>query len=204
MRKIIIATTNNGKYEEIKSVLAGEFDLFYSLRDFPEKIEIEEDSLLYVENALKKARKIGERFGIYTIADDSGLEVEALSGRPGVHSSRYGRNDDERISRLLDELKDVPWDRRKAIFKAYVACYIPEKEISYVFYGFLRGYIGFERTGEGGFGYDPVFFIPGLNKYVAELTRDEKNRISHRGRALQAFKDFIKGDIFSTSKALNL
>lgn len=204
MRKIIIATTNNGKYEEIKSVLAGEFDLFYSLRDFPEKIEIEEDSLLYVENALKKARKIGERFGIYTIADDSGLEVEALSGRPGVHSSRYGRNDDERISRLLDELRDVPWDRRKAIFKAYVACYIPEKEISYVFYGFLRGYIGFERTGEGGFGYDPVFFIPGLNKYVAELTRDEKNRISHRGRALQAFKDFIKGDIFSTSKALNL
>lgn len=204
MRKIIIATTNNGKYEEIKSVLAGEFDLFYSLLDFPEKIEIEEDSLLYVENALKKARKIGERFGIYTIADDSGIEVDALSGRPGVHSSRYGRNDDERISRLLDELKDVPWDRRKAIFKAYVACYIPEKEISYVFYGFLRGYIGFERTGEGGFGYDPVFFIPGLNKYVAELTRDEKNRISHRGRALQAFKDFIKGDIFSTSKALNL
>lgn len=204
MRKIIIATTNNGKFEEIKSVLAGEFDSFYSLRDFPERIEIEEDSMLYVENALKKARKIGERFGFYTIADDSGLEVDALGGRPGVHSSRYGKNDDDRINRLLKELRDVPWNKRKAIFKAYVACYIPEKEISYVFYGYLRGFIGFEKVGQGGFGYDPVFFVPGLNKYVAELTREEKNRISHRGRALQAFKDFIKGDIFSNSKALNL
>ncbi|MCX5810090.1 MAG: non-canonical purine NTP pyrophosphatase, partial [Proteobacteria bacterium] len=81
MRSIIVATANNGKFEEIKSVLAQEFDAFYSLHDFPEKVEIEEDSLLYVENAIKKARKIGERFGLYTIADDSGLEVEALGGR---------------------------------------------------------------------------------------------------------------------------
>ena len=93
MRNIIVATTNPGKFEEIKGVLAHEFDTFYSLRDFPDNIEIEEDSMLYVENALKKARNIGERFGIYTIADDSGLEVDALDGRPGVHSSRYGKND---------------------------------------------------------------------------------------------------------------
>jgi len=204
MRSIIVATTNTGKFEEIKSVLAQEFDVFYSLHDFPEKIEIDEDSLLYVENAIKKARKIGERFRFYTIADDSGLEVEALGGRPGVHSSRYGKNDDDRINRLLDELRDVPWGKRKAIFKAYIACYIPEKEINYVFYGYLKGFIGFERKGEGGFGYDPVFFVPGLNKYVAELTREEKNRVSHRGRALQSFKDFIKGDFFSNSRALNL
>jgi XTP/dITP diphosphohydrolase len=204
MRNIIIATTNNGKFEEIKGALAREFDAFYSLRDFPEKIEVKEDSRLYVENAIKKARKIGERFGLYAIADDSGLEVEALEGRPGVHSSRYGKNDDDRINRLLAELRDVPWEKRSAIFKAYIACYIPEKEISYVFYGFLKGFIGFERKGKGGFGYDPVFFVPELNKYVAELTGDEKNRVSHRGKALHAFKNFIRGDFFSNSRALNL
>jgi XTP/dITP diphosphohydrolase len=204
MRNIIIATTNNGKFEEIKDTLARDFDVFYSLHDFPEKIEVEEDSMFYVENALKKARKIGERFGLYTIADDSGLEVDALNGRPGVHSSRYGKNDDDRINKLLGELRDVPWVKRSAIFKAYIACYVPEKEISYLFYGHLKGFIGFERKGEGGFGYDPVFFVPELDKYVAELTRDEKNKVSHRGMALLAFKHFINGDFFSNSKALNL
>ncbi|HOF58461.1 MAG TPA: RdgB/HAM1 family non-canonical purine NTP pyrophosphatase [Syntrophorhabdaceae bacterium] len=204
MRNIIVATTNIGKFEEIKSVLKHEFDTFYSLLDFPDHIEVEEDSMFYIENALKKARKIGDRFGFYTIADDSGLEVDALGGRPGVFSSRYGKNDEDRIKRLLNELREVPWNKRRAIFKAYVTCYVPAKEISYVFYGHLKGFIGFEKVGEGGFGYDPVFFVPGLNKYVAELTREEKNRISHRGRALEAFKNFIKGDIFSNSRALNL
>ncbi len=204
MRKIIVATTNNGKFEEIKSALAQEFETFYSLRDFQEKVEVVEDSPFYVENAIKKARKIGERFGLYTIADDSGLEVEALGGRPGVLSSRYGKDDDDRIMRLLGELKGVPKEQRKAIFKAYIACYIPEREITYVFYGFLKGLIGFEKRGESGFGYDPVFFAPEINKYVAELTRDEKNRISHRGRALNALRNFIKGDFFSNARASNL
>jgi XTP/dITP diphosphohydrolase len=204
MRNIIIATTNNGKFEEIKSALAQEFETFYSLRDFQEKVEIAEDSPFYVENAIKKARKIGERFGLYTIADDSGLEVEALGGRPGVFSSRYGKNDDDRIEKLLGELKGIPMEQRKAIFKAYIACYIPEREITYVFYGFLKGFIGFEKKGELGFGYDPVFFVPELSKYVAELARDEKNSVSHRGRALNALKNFIKGDFFRNSRASNL
>ena len=204
MRNLIVATGNTGKFEEIKSLLPNEFDTFYSLRDFEENIEVEEDSPLYVENALKKARKIGDRFGIYTIADDSGLEVEALGGKPGIHSSRYGSNDDERIEKLLTELEGIPWEKRGATFKAYLAFYIPENERSYVFYGHLTGYIGFKKKGSGGFGFDPVFYISELKKHLAELTREEKNRISHRGKAVYAFKDFLNTDFFKSPRVLNL
>jgi XTP/dITP diphosphohydrolase len=164
---------------------------------------VEEDSPLYIENALKKARKIGDRFCMDTIADDSGLEVQALGGRPGVHSARYGKDDNDRIDRLLAELEGVPWEQRGAIFKAYVALYIPGKERGYVFYGHLKGIIGFERRGAKGFGYDPIFYIPGLDRYVAELTMDEKNRLSHRGKALYALKNFLNTDFFKGPRVLN-
>jgi len=97
MRSIVIATENLGKFKEIRTLLVDEFDVFHSLRDFEEKVPVDEDSLFYIENAMKKARKVGDRFGMYTMADDLGLEVEALGGRPGVRSSRYGRSDEERI-----------------------------------------------------------------------------------------------------------
>ncbi|OPY75672.1 MAG: dITP/XTP pyrophosphatase [Syntrophorhabdus sp. PtaU1.Bin153] len=190
MRSVIIATENLGKFREIKTLLADEFDVFHSLRDFEEKVPVDEDSMLYIENAMKKARKVGDRFGMYTIADDSGLEVEALGGRPGVRSSRYGRSDDERIERLLSELEGVPWEKREAVFRAYLAFYLPEKQRCYVFYGELKGIIGFERKGVGGFGFDPVFYVPEWNRYLAEMTLEEKNVLSHRGRAIRAFKDF--------------
>ena len=190
MKNIIIATENMGKFREITSLLHGGFDQFFSLRDFQEKIPIEEDSDLYVENAMKKARKIGDRFGMHTLADDSGLEVTALGGRPGVRSARYGKNDDERIEKLLAELEGVPWDQRGAVFKAYLAFYMPERERCYVFYGELKGFIGTEKHGQNGFGFDPVFYVPELDTYLAEISMDVKNRLSHRGKAIQAFINF--------------
>jgi len=204
MKEIIIATENTGKLEEIKSLLGDTFDKFYCLKDFEEKISIDEDSPLYVANALKKARKVGDRFGIPTLADDSGLEVEALQGRPGVYSSRYGKNDDERIARLLAELKDVPWKQRMAAFKAYLVFYMPEQERCYLFYGELRGYIGFEKHGVKGFGYDPLFYVPECNQYLAEMEMGEKNALSHRGKALLALKDFLNVDFFRSPRFLNL
>jgi XTP/dITP diphosphohydrolase len=204
MKEVVVATENQGKLEEIRSLLGDTFDRYYCLKDFPEKIFIDEDSLLYVANAMKKARKAGDRFGLYTLADDSGLEVEALQGRPGVFSSRYGKDDNERVSRLLAELEGIPWERRKATFKAYVVLYMPAQERCYVFYGHLDGYIGLERHGEGGFGYDPIFYEPQLKQYLAELTTEAKNAVSHRGKAIFALKAFLNEDFFRRPKVSDL
>ena len=192
MKDLIIATTNRGKFAELKPLLIDHFKEIYSLADFQETIDVVEDSPYYAENAMKKARKIGEHFGMPALADDSGLEVAALDGRPGIHSSRYGKNDEERIDRLLGELDGIPWDQRKAKFKAYAALYLPRKDRCYVFYGELTGFIGFERHGSGGFGYDPVFYSPELGKYLAEISTDEKNKFSHRGRAIALLGKFIE------------
>lgn len=204
MKEIIIATENAGKFKEIKTLLGDTFERYYSLKDFSEKVPIDEDQPLYVANALKKARKVGDRFGITTLADDSGLEVEALQGRPGVFSSRYGKNDHDRITKLLGELQDVPFEKRRAIFKSYVALYMPERERCYIFYGNLEGSIGRERHGAGGFGYDPVFYVPQLKKYLAELNVAEKNALSHRGKAVMALKNFLNEDFFRKPKVTNL
>jgi len=195
MRDLVIASSNSGKVREIKEVLAGQFSSFYSLLDFKGGYTVAEDQPSYAENAWKKARKIGDHFGIDTLADDSGLEVDALQGRPGIYSSRYGKTDAERIDKLLSELDGVEEQNRGAIFKAYLAFYMPAEGRGYFFYGSLRGRIGRERKGTGGFGFDPVFHIPDLGTYMAELTIEKKNRISHRGRALFAFSHFLKGGL---------
>lgn len=202
VRRLIIATNNDGKLREISSFLKGEFDDFYFLKDFAEVVHVEEDGLTYLENALKKARKVGNRFEITALADDSGLEVEALNGRPGIYSSRYGKDDDERIKRLLADLKGVPWEKRRAVFKSCFAYYLPDIEKSYCFFGILKGYIGFERKGRGGFGFDPVFYVPELDRYLAEISIEEKNKISHRGRALSALKGFLNKDLFRAPRPL--
>jgi XTP/dITP diphosphohydrolase len=192
MHDLIVATTNPGKFREIEEVLAGQFTAFHSLLDFKGGYTVVEDQPSYAENAWKKARKIGNRFGMDTLADDSGLEVDALGGRPGIYSARYGKTDPERIDRLLTELDGVGQENRGAIFKAYLAFYMPSEGRGYFFYGSLRGHIGLERRGQGGFGFDPVFCISELGKYMAELTVEEKNRVSHRGRALAGFSNFLK------------
>lgn len=191
MSSIIIATANPGKFREIREDLSGIFDAFYSLDDFSDTVEVEEDRASYAENAWKKARKIGDRFGISTLADDSGLEVEALGGRPGLFSARYGKSDQERIDRLLTELQGVPEVGRKAMFKAYLSFYTPRDEKTYFFYGCLKGFIDFERKGDNGFGFDPIFFLPERNKSMAQIPLAEKNQISHRGRALASFRRFL-------------
>lgn len=196
MRDVIIATENAGKYREIVSLLGNTFERYYSLKDFNEKINVDEDQPHYVSNAMKKARKAGDRFGITTLSDDSGLEVRALNGRPGLYSSRYGKDDEDRITKLLNELKDVPAGRRQAVFRSYVVLYIPRGDRCYVFYGELRGSIGFERHGTGGFGYDPIFFEPVHGKYLAELNVTDKNALSHRGRALLSMKKFLNVEFF--------
>lgn len=191
MKSIIIATANLGKFREIQQDLSGIFDVFYSLHELSDKVEVEEDLPTYAENAWKKARKIGDRFGISTLADDSGLEVEALGGRPGLYSARYGQNDQERVDRLLSELQGVPMEGRKAMFRAYLSFYTPTDERTYFFYGSLKGYIDFERRGNDGFGFDPVFCLPDRNRSLAQIPLSEKNRISHRGRALASFRRFM-------------
>jgi len=192
MHDLIVATTNLGKLREIREVLAGQFASFYSLLDFNDGYSVVEDQPSYAENAWKKARKIGNRFGIDTLADDSGLEVDALQGRPGLYSSRYGRTDAERIDKLLAELQGVEEQNRGAVFKAYLAFYMPAEGRGYLFYGSMRGRIGQKRKGKGGFGFDPVFCIPELGTYLAELTTEEKNRVSHRGQAVAAFSRFLR------------
>jgi XTP/dITP diphosphohydrolase len=194
MKSVIIATANEGKFREIQEDLSGIFQEFYSLEDLDDRIDIREDRFSYAENAWKKARKIGDRFGISTLADDSGLEVEALGGRPGLYSARYGKSDEERIDRLLRELHGVPIEKRKAMFKAYLSFYTPGDEKTYFFYGYLKGYIDFEPRGEKGFGFDPIFCLPGSNMSLARLPLAEKNQISHRGMALAAFRRFMMVD----------
>ncbi len=193
MKEIIIATANQGKFREIREELSGIFDRFYSLADLPEKVTVEEDAGTYAGNAWKKARMIGSRFDLPTLADDSGLEVEALGGRPGVYSSRYGKTDEERIERLLEEMHGIDWERRKASFRAYLVYYMTGLGRGYIFYGGLRGYIAEERRGMGGFGFDPVFYLSEKGRCLAELTMEEKNAVSHRGKALRAFRSFMEG-----------
>ncbi len=196
MGSIVVATSNRGKLEEIRRFLDGRFDRFFSLADFDRPIEVVEDMPTYFENAFKKARKAGNLYGMDALADDSGLEVEALGGRPGIHSARYGADDEERIEKLLREMQGIPLEGRTAAFKAFLAYYQPVGGLAFIFYGTLRGYIGTEKRGENGFGFDPVFMLPESGKSLAEIGADEKNRISHRGRALQAFKKFLTPQTF--------
>ena len=192
MRSLIIATKNIGKFDEIKDELAHSFDRFYSLADFDDQFDVVEDGQTYAENAMKKARKIGNRYGIDTLSDDSGLEVKALGDRPGIHSARYGMSDAARIDRLLGELAGVTEEARDAVFKAYLVYYMPAEGKGYIFYGHLKGRILTERRGSQGFGFDPVFYVSELGRTLAELTVEDKNRISHRGRALASFRTFLR------------
>lgn len=200
LRSVVIATRNVGKFMEIRDGLIDLFDEIYSLSDFDFHDDTKESESSYLENVMKKARRVGERTGIVSLADDSGLEVDYLKGRPGVISSRYGKDDDERIGRLLSELEGVPWSKRTAKFRAYIALYLPGMERYYIFYGELKGYIGFEKKTGYGFGFDPVFYVPSLKKYLSELTTKEKNEVSHRGKALRSLRKFLENFDFYWSQ----
>ncbi|HIQ05645.1 MAG TPA: RdgB/HAM1 family non-canonical purine NTP pyrophosphatase, partial [Anaerolineae bacterium] len=152
--------------------------------------EVAETGSTFEENAVQKALAYARASGLWTWADDSGLEVDALGGAPGIHSSRYagpGAGDEDRYRKLLQALDGVPPDRRTARFRCVVAIATPEGEV-YTTYGSCEGVIADSPRGQHGFGYDPVFFLPDMGKTMAELSPEKKNEISHRGRAARAAK----------------
>lgn len=192
IEKIVLATGNKGKLREFRGLLEGVFGNIVSLNDLESPPEVTEDGETFRENALKKARAIAAYSGIPALADDSGLEVEALGGRPGVYSARYageGAVDTDNIAKLLSELQGVA--NRKARFVCFLALVTPDgKEITTE--GTCEGAILTEPRGEGGFGYDPVFFLPEYNKTMAEIPAELKNKISHRARACESLAKLLR------------
>jgi len=201
--KILIGTTNKGKVAEFSAMLAGSRVEWVSLADFPDlaKIpEIAEDGATFAENASKKALAYARATGLWTIADDSGLVVDALDGAPGVNSARFsGREAKEQlrteidranIDKLLDMMKSVPSDKRTARFVCCL-CLAGPNGILLQAEGILEGCLAAGPAGTNGFGYDPVFLPAGLSRTAAQLAPDEKNAISHRGRAIAALKPMI-------------
>lgn len=190
LQEMIIATRNPGKLREIEAILSPFPLKILSLKDFPSIPEVREDGATFAENAAKKARTIAHSTGRVAIADDSGLAVEALQGRPGVFSSRYaGENatDQERCQKLLQKMAKIPEGRRQAAFFCAIAVARPDGKMEVV-QGECRGSITFAPRGKHGFGYDPIFWVPEFGKTMAELEPEVKNRISHRAKALEKLK----------------
>ncbi len=211
--KIVIATANKGKRREICGFLKGlELELLFP-DAFPGFKMPPETGGTFAENALIKARAFAAFTGLATLADDSGLEVDFLGGAPGIHSARYAvigsgtaqnhnqvvnASDDDNINRLLKELDGVPPEKRTARFRTVIALVIPgapgtDEAKEQTFDGVLNGRITERRAGAGGFGYDPVFFIPASGLVAAELSIGEKGEISHRGMALKGLKKWLEG-----------
>ena len=197
MIKLLIASTNEGKINEYRQLFGGLALEIVNPREQGLDIKVEEGDISMDENARLKAEAYAKASGILTLADDSGLWVDALDGEPGIHSARYaGENasDAERVQYLLSRLKDVKQDKRTARFKCSIAIARPDDGVEF-FHGECEGMITLEPRGEGGFGYDPVFYVPEYNKTMAELTPDEKNNISHRARAARQARKILQGII---------
>ncbi|MTJ51837.1 RdgB/HAM1 family non-canonical purine NTP pyrophosphatase [Anabaena sp. UHCC 0253] len=180
-RILVVATGNPGKLREMQAYLA---DSDWELTLKPEDLDVEETGETFAENACLKASEIAKVTGNWAIADDSGLAVDALNGAPGVYSARYGNSDAERIARLLRELGDQ--ENRQAKFMCAIAVANPQGEIVIQSEGICQGEILFAPVGDGGFGYDPVFYVPEKQLTFAQMTTDLKKSISHRGNALKA------------------
>lgn len=196
-RIILIATTNPGKIAELSAMLDADVQ-WVNLSDFKGIGEIKEDGQTFAENARKKALGYAKETGLWTIADDSGLVIDALGGQPGVKSARFsGAKDKERtlidhknIAKVLKLLEGVPKEKRTAKFVCCLCMASPDKVLIET-QGSLEGVIIDRETGTNGFGYDPIFFVPKLNKTVAQMDADEKNAISHRGNAIRKLKPLL-------------
>ena len=192
--EMLIATSNKGKLHEVESYLSPLNLRLRSLSEFPSLIEPEETGSTFAENAILKVRYYAERTRLWTLADDSGLEVDALGGAPGVFSARYagiGASDSERIDRLLFELTNVSDEKRSARFICALAFCNPEAELIKLINGNCEGRISLEPKGTNGFGYDPVFLPDGYEQTFGELSHEIKQKISHRGNALRLFSSFL-------------
>jgi len=187
MGKLIIATRNRGKLKEIKELLAELSLEVISMEDAGIYEDIEENGSTFEENALIKAREVLKITGEMVMADDSGLEVDFLDGAPGIYSSRFageGATDEDRNNKLLNLLKDVPYEKRTARFVCAVAVVFPGGKY-FVIKGICEGYIAFKPEGQNGFGYDPLFYMPEFDMTMAQLGTEDKNKVSHRGKALK-------------------
>ena len=187
MKKLIVATSNPGKLREMQQYLAG---LDWELQLKPQDLEIEETGDTFAANACLKASSVAKVMGEWAISDDSGLAVDALDGAPGIYSARYGKTDRERIDRLLRELAGK--ENRQAQFVCVVAIARPDSTIAWQAKGICSGEITDVPSGEGGFGYDPIFYVPAVGLTFAQMTPETKRQQSHRGRAFQALLPKLK------------
>lgn len=179
---LVIASKNKGKIREIRQIFA---DLPLRVVDVDALPDVVEDGDSFSANARKKAVEIARHTGTWALADDSGLEVDALRGAPGIYSARWsGKGDEGNNDKLLEELRDVPAAARTARYRAVVVVATPDGRVVAEADGVCEGLIGFARKGTGGFGYDPLFIVPDQARTMAELPSEEKHRISHRGMAL--------------------
>ncbi|MBT3549013.1 MAG: RdgB/HAM1 family non-canonical purine NTP pyrophosphatase [Gammaproteobacteria bacterium] len=193
--KIILASRNQDKIKEIKKILDGTGILLKTCNDI-EIPEVEETGSTFVENAILKARSASINTGLASIADDSGIEIEYLNGRPGIKSARYsGENATNEMNniKLLEELTDIPYEKRKACYRCVIVYMrFPDDPFPIITSGSWHGYITEKPIGQNGFGYDPLFFLPEYNKTSAQITSAEKNKISHRAKALNELQRYFR------------
>lgn len=194
MEKIIFATGNEGKMKEIRSILADMGLQIMSMKEAGIQLDIDENGTSFEENALIKAKAIAACTDAIVLADDSGLEIDYLNKEPGIYSARYLGEDTSyhiKNNNLIERLAGVPDEKRTARFVCAIAAVLPNGE-ELVTRGTIEGIIGYEERGEGGFGYDPIFYLPERGKSTAELSAEEKNAVSHRGNALRKMKEELK------------
>lgn len=196
MIDLLIATTNQGKFDEVQAFLRKLPLRIRSLKSLANPPVVVEDGATFEENAIKKSRALAQRSGLMTLADDSGLEVDALGGAPGIYSARYSSeegDDDKNNDKLLRELQSVPEEKRTARYVCVLALCIPgvtgTKE--WLAREYCEGRIGFSLIGNKGFGYDPLFFFPPLGKTFGEIDRETKMSVSHRGKALKRLAETL-------------
>ena len=190
-KKLVFATGNKDKMREIREIMADTDYEVVSMKEAGADVPVEENGTSFEENALIKARAVCKACGEIVLADDSGLEIDYLNKEPGIYSARYmGEDTSYRIknANLIERLAGVPDEQRTARFVCAIAAVFPDGTEK-VLRRTMEGRIGYEEKGPNGFGYDPIFFLPEYGKYSAELPREEKNRISHRGKALRAMRE---------------
>ena len=192
--EVVLATRNRHKVEELATLLGDLGIRIRTLADFPHAPEVEEDGATCEANAIKKACEIARATGLTAVADDTGLEVDALDGRPGAYAARYAGEHatyEDNCRKLVQELEGVPQKRRTARFITVAAIAIPGEPVQ-VTQGVLTGYIAEKASGSKGFGYDPLFYVPELKATLAEISAEQKNRISHRAKAFLQAKELLR------------
>ncbi|MBR6697924.1 MAG: XTP/dITP diphosphatase [Lachnospiraceae bacterium] len=193
MKKIVFATTNQGKMKEVRMILSDLDVEVLSLKDLNLDVDIEENGKTFEENAMIKAKTLSEITHEIVLADDSGLEVDYLNKAPGILSARYMGEDtsyDIKNQAIIDQLTDAKGSERSARFVCAIACVLPDGD-AFTTRGTIEGEIGYQIEGSEGFGYDPIFYVPEFGCTTAQLTAEQKNKVSHRGKALEEMKKML-------------